>query len=261
MRRRRLVLEQVAPVGLLTHDLAGAGHPEALLRTAVRLHLRHGSPFSFASAGTSWSRHGLRRRPLWRRNRAVSSRRRPSWRRVLVAVLVAGAAPARRGPPAWRRPSWPVPPSTAAFLAGTRGLGSGRRGCRVGRSPPRSAAAASGAASPPAGTCRRRTRVPPASRLRRARRRRLGRSRRRSAVSVRPSESARSPAGASTGAATGSGGSCRGRHRRLDGRFSGRSRGRRQRARRARTAGRGPARAGGAPRLWPRPSSWSGRSP
>src|SRR3954452_24531967 len=38
----RLVLEQVATAGLLAHDLAGAGEAETLLRTAVRLHLRHG---------------------------------------------------------------------------------------------------------------------------------------------------------------------------------------------------------------------------
>src|SRR5690349_13881832 len=35
----RLVLEEVAAVRLLTHELAGAGDPEPLLGAAVRLHL------------------------------------------------------------------------------------------------------------------------------------------------------------------------------------------------------------------------------
>src|SRR5690606_27852817 len=40
----RLVLEQVTLVRLLAHQLAAAGDPEALLRTGVRLHLRHVRP-------------------------------------------------------------------------------------------------------------------------------------------------------------------------------------------------------------------------
>src|SRR5215471_7412063 len=38
----RLVLEQVVAVGAAAHDLAGAGHLEPFLGTAVRLVLRHG---------------------------------------------------------------------------------------------------------------------------------------------------------------------------------------------------------------------------
>ena len=44
---RGLVLQQVAAAGLLAHDLAAARDAEALLRAAVRLHLRHGRPISF----------------------------------------------------------------------------------------------------------------------------------------------------------------------------------------------------------------------
>ena len=39
--RRRLVLEQVVAARAAVHELAAAGHPEALLRAAVGLHLGH----------------------------------------------------------------------------------------------------------------------------------------------------------------------------------------------------------------------------
>ena len=47
----RLVLEHVPRAGLLAHDLAGPGHPEALLGAAVRLVLRHGCPLVVLSVG------------------------------------------------------------------------------------------------------------------------------------------------------------------------------------------------------------------
>src|SRR3954447_26545973 len=53
----RLVLEQVSTAGLLAHDLASAGQAETLLRTAVRLHLRHGADLLrvACASGRTWS--------------------------------------------------------------------------------------------------------------------------------------------------------------------------------------------------------------
>src|SRR6476660_236146 len=46
-----LVLQVVAAVGLLAAQLAAAGQLEALLSTAVGLHLRHGNRSPYVSAG------------------------------------------------------------------------------------------------------------------------------------------------------------------------------------------------------------------
>src|SRR4051812_32210625 len=110
----RLVLEQVSRVGLLAHDLPLAGHPEALLRTAVRLHLRHWSALSVGRTGwggmlccgglaaTSCVVVVSSRRPPARQPLLCS--RRSSWprtsRRASRRSCWSGSSP---------RPSWSVP--------------------------------------------------------------------------------------------------------------------------------------------------------
>src|ERR687885_695271 len=60
-----LDLQPVAQAGLLAQNLPGAGDLEALLRTAVRLVLRHGCRALLVASAHAWRRRGSKRPPGW----------------------------------------------------------------------------------------------------------------------------------------------------------------------------------------------------